>query len=67
MKNNLELLMAQRNMSVKELTVMTGLTKPTIANLKAQKQKDPRLSTVIAICKALNCSFYELIGKEEVE
>ena len=48
-------MLAQRKMSVTELTEKVGITMGNLSILKNGKAKAIRLSTLEAICKALDC------------
>ena len=48
-------MLAKRKMSVTELTEKVGITMANISILKNGKAKAVRLSTLAAICKALQC------------
>lgn len=52
---NIDVQLAKRKMSVTELTDKVGITMSNISILKNGKAKAIRLSTLEAICKALNC------------
>jgi putative transcriptional regulator len=52
---NLDVMLARRKMSVTELAEKVGITLANISILKNAKAKAVRLSTLEAICKALNC------------
>lgn len=52
---NLDVVMAQRKMSVTELAEKVGITMANLSILKTGKAKAIRLSTLNAICKALKC------------
>ena len=52
---NIDLMLAKRKMSVTELTEKVGITMANISILKNGKAKAVRLSTLDAICKALDC------------
>ncbi|MGW8184608.1 MAG: helix-turn-helix domain-containing protein [Candidatus Moraniibacteriota bacterium] len=52
---NIDVMLAKRKMSVTELTEKVGLTMANISILKNGKAKAIRLSTLGAICKALDC------------
>ena len=67
---NLDVMMAKRK---KGLTELAGEVDITLANLKKQKNnkaKAVRLSTLDAICRALNCQpgdILEYVEEEETE
>lgn len=52
---NIDVMLARRKMSVTELAERVGITLANISVLKNGKVKAIRLSTLEAICKALNC------------
>jgi putative transcriptional regulator len=52
---NVDVLLAKRKMSVTELTEKVGITMANISILKNGKAKAVRLSTLEAVCEALNC------------
>lgn len=52
---NLDVMLAKRKMSVTELSERVGITMANLSILKNGKAKAVRLSTLEAICKALDC------------
>ncbi|EMT45792.1 MULTISPECIES: helix-turn-helix transcriptional regulator [Anoxybacillus] len=52
---NLDVMLAKRKMSVTELSEKVGITMANLSILKNGKAKAIRLSTLDAICKALQC------------
>ena len=52
---NIDVMLAKRKMSVTELTDLVGITMANISILKNGKAKAIRLSTLNAICQALDC------------
>jgi putative transcriptional regulator len=52
---NIDVMLAKRKMSVTELTEKVGITMANISILKNGKAKAVRLSTLEAICRALDC------------
>jgi len=52
---NIDIMLAKRKMSVTELAEKVGITMANISILKNEKAKAIRLSTLGAICKALEC------------
>ena len=52
---NIDVMLAKRKMSVTELTEKVGITMANLSILKNGKAKAVRLSTLDAICKALQC------------
>lgn len=52
---NIDVMLAKRKMSVTKLTEKVGITMPNLSILKNGKAKAIRLSTLDAICKALEC------------
>lgn len=52
---NIDVMLAKRKMSVTELSEKVGITMANLSILKNGKAKAIRLSTLDAICKALDC------------
>lgn len=52
---NLDVVMAQRKISLNELSDKVGLTLSNLSILKTGKAKAVRFSTLEAICEALDC------------
>lgn len=52
---NIDVMLAKRKMSVTELAEKVGITMANISVLKNAKAKAIRLSTLEAICEALEC------------
>ena len=51
----LDRMMADRKISLNELSEIVGITNVNLSNLKTGKAKAIRFSTLNSICKALNC------------
>ncbi len=52
---NLDVMLAKRKMSLTELSEHVGITIANLSILKTGKAKAVRLSTLEAICEALDC------------
>jgi putative transcriptional regulator len=52
---NIDVMLARRKMSVTELAGKVGITMANLSILKNEKAKAIRLSTLDAICRALDC------------
>ena len=52
---NIDVMLAKRKMSVTELSEKVGITMANISILKNAKARAIRLSTLEAICEALEC------------
>ena len=52
---NLDVMMARRKMTLSQLSEKVDITLANLSILKNNKAKAVRLSTLNAICKALNC------------
>jgi putative transcriptional regulator len=52
---NIDVMLARRKMSVTELSERVGITMANLSILKNGKAKAVRLSTLEAICAALDC------------
>ena len=53
---NVDVMLARRKMSSGELAEKVGITPANLSILKCGKAKALRLSTLEALCKALDCS-----------
>ena len=58
---NLDVMMAKRKMSLNELSEKVELTLSNLSILKTGKAKAIKLSTLEAICKALDCTPADLL------
>ena len=58
---NIDVMLAKRKMSVTELADKVGITMANLSILKNGKAKAIRLSTLEAICDALDCQPGDLI------
>lgn len=58
---NIDVMLAKRKMSVTELTEKVGITMANVSILKNGKARAIRLSTLEAICKALDCQPGDLL------
>ncbi|MCI0919748.1 helix-turn-helix domain-containing protein [Sphingobacterium rhinopitheci] len=67
MKINIHLaeVMAKKKVSLNELSDRVGITLSNLSILKNQKAKAIRLSTLAAICKALDCQPGDIIVYED--
>ena len=52
---NIDVMLAKRKMSMTELAEKVGITMANLSILKNERAKAIRLSTLDAICKALDC------------
>ena len=62
---NLDTVMAQRKMSLNELSERVGITLANLSILKTGKAKAIRFSTLDAICRALDCQPADIIEYRE--
>ena len=58
---NLDVMMAKRKMSLNELSEKVDITLANLSILKTGKAKALKLSTLEAICKALDCQPADLL------
>jgi len=58
---NLDIILAKRKMRSKELAEIIGITEQNLSILKTGKARALRLSTLEAICKALDCQPGDLL------
>ena len=64
---NLDVVMAQRKMSLNELSERVGITLANLSILKNNKAKAIRFSTLSAICEALGCGVQDILVYENTE
>ena len=64
---DLDVMLARRKMSVTELSARVGITMANLSILKNGKAKAVRLSTLDAICRALDCQPGDILVYEEGE
>jgi putative transcriptional regulator len=61
----IDVMLAQRKMSVTELAEKVGITLANLSILKNEKAKAIRLSTLEAICRALDCQPGDILEYKE--
>lgn len=59
---NLDRLLAERRMSLTELSDRVGVTVANLSILKTGKARAMRFSTLDALCRELNCTPGDLLG-----
>lgn len=62
---NLDVIMAQRKMSLNELSERVGITITNLSKLKTGKAKAIRFSTLDAICRELECTPANILEYKE--
>jgi putative transcriptional regulator len=63
----LDVMMARRKKSLKDLAAEVGITNANLSILKNNKAKAVRLQTLEKLCKALDCQPGDLLAYEEEE
>jgi putative transcriptional regulator len=58
---NIDVMLAKRKMSVTELSEKVGITMANLSILKNGKAKAVRLTTLEAICRALECEVGDVL------
>ncbi|SFH86876.1 helix-turn-helix domain-containing protein [Halpernia frigidisoli] len=58
---NIDVMLAKRKMQSQELAEIIGITQANLSILKTGKAKALKITTLEAICKALNCQPRDLI------
>jgi putative transcriptional regulator len=64
---NLDVVLAQRKMKLKDLAEIVGVSPVNLSILKVGKAKAIRFSTLEAICKALDCQPGDILEFSEEE
>jgi len=62
---NLDVVLAQRKMKLKELSEQVGVSTVNLSILKQGKVKAIRFSTLEAICKVLDCQPGDILAYEQ--
>jgi len=62
---NLNVVMAQKNVSLNELSERTGISTTNLSVLKNNKARAIRFSTLEAICRALECKPGDIVDISE--
>ena len=58
---NLNVIMAKKNVKLKDLSKFVGITEQNLSILKNGKAKAIRFSTLDAICEYLNCNVSDVL------
>lgn len=64
---NIDVMLAKRKMSVTELAEKVGITLANMSILKTGKAKAVKISTLAALCKALDCQPGDLLEYHKAE
>ena len=64
---NIDVMLAKRKMSVSELAKQVGITLANMSILKTGKAKAIKISTLAALCKALDCQPGDLLEYQRSE
>lgn len=64
---NIDVMLAKRKMSVTELAEKVGITLANMSILKTGKAKAVKISTLAALCKALDCQPGDLLEYRKTE
>ena len=62
---NLDVMMAKRKISLKELSERVGITEANLSILKNNKTKAIRFSTLEALCEVLKCQPADLMTYQQ--
>ncbi|MEF3355791.1 helix-turn-helix transcriptional regulator [Paenibacillus sp. GYB006] len=62
---HIDVMLAKRKMSVTELSERVGITMANLSILKNGKAKAIRLSTLEALCKALDCQPGDILSYQD--
>ncbi len=63
----LDVALAQRKMTSKELAAKIGLSEQNLSTLRSGKARGVRFNTLEAICKALDCQPGDLLEFEDAD
>ena len=62
---NLDVMMAKRKVKLKDLSKEVGISTTNLSLLKTGKARGIRFSTLLAICKALDCRPGDILDVEK--
>ena len=65
--NNLRRLKKESGLSMKEISIQSGMSEPTLEKIFAGKSKDPKLTTLLMLCEFFDCSLDYLVYGDEPE
>nr|WP_312985327.1 helix-turn-helix transcriptional regulator [Clostridioides sp.] len=57
-------LISQSDLTVKDISIKTGIPNSTLSDLMNEKRKNISLQNIILICDVLNCSIDYVVGRE---
>jgi DNA-binding Xre family transcriptional regulator len=63
----LRAMLEERKLSTVELERIAGLKSGVVRNITTGRSKNPKIETLRLICKALECSLYDVIDQEALE
>lgn len=64
---NLKKVLADKNVTIVELSELSGVPADTIKNILYGRSEDPRVSTIVQICNALNIEYFELLDSNNTQ
>ncbi|WP_054198892.1 helix-turn-helix domain-containing protein [Clostridium baratii] len=65
LSDNIKLLRAKHNMTIKELSVKSGVGQSTISDIETGKAKNPRMETLQKLANVFNVDVGSLLNTEE--
>lgn len=65
LSDNIKLLRAKHNMTIKELSVKSGVGQSTISDIETGKAKNPRMETLQKLANVFNIDVGSLLNTEE--
>lgn len=66
LNENLKRILNEKGMTIQQLAELSDVSVETMKNIYYGRVKDPKISTVTAMAKALNCSIHYLLGDESI-
>lgn len=64
LKENLKMLRNEKELSIKQLSLRSGIARGYLSEIESGKYKNPSLDVICKLCKALEVSPNELIPEE---
>lgn len=61
--NNIKVLLAERDLSIKDVVNATGLTRPSISNMVNNHEANISLTSLNKLCQVFHCTPNDIYGR----
>ncbi|QTB21549.1 helix-turn-helix transcriptional regulator [Lysinibacillus sphaericus] len=65
MQNNFRVILAKKELTITEVSKVTGISRSTLNSLFYKRAKGIQFQTMVALCKFLNCEVGDLFEVEK--